>query len=133
MSAPTYASSSYVVKDDVIRIPELFPIADKSIKEWSTLISADTTLCAILGFLKPKSIVDAGQLIASIESLEVLKVSEDELEDEDRELEASVEMIDSVPASIIDNATQYEESVNNDHRQQIMNDAMQYVCLSISF
>src|SRR5579859_8247571 len=111
MSTPTYASSSYMVKDGVIHIPELFPIANKSIKEWSTLISVDTTLCTILSLPKLKSIVDANQPTASVESSEVFEVSEDETEDEDKEWEASLEMIDSIPASIIDNATQYETSV----------------------
>ena len=97
MSSPTYQSSSYVVREGVIRTPEQFPIYNKSLTEWSTLIATNTLLHTILGLPKPKTIADATQPTSD----ELSEASEDESEDEYRKREASVKMLDSVPASII--------------------------------
>ena len=123
MSSPTYVLSSYVVQDDVIRIPEQFPIKNKSLPDWSHFIASSPLLCTILGLPKPKP-----KPTADATSEESPEVSEDESEDEDIEREAGLEMLGSVPASIIDNATQYEASMNDLHRQQTIDDALQYVC-----
>lgn len=125
MSAPTYSSCSYVVGDDVIRIPERFPIQNKSVIEWCSFIGNNTLLHSILGLPKQKPIADH-PTSASDQSSEV---SEDESDDEDME----EELLESVSASIIDNATQYEASVNDQHYQQIINAAVEYVSLLYFF
>src|SRR5271168_697425 len=63
MSAATYSSSSYVVEDGVIRIPEQFPIDNKSFIEWCGFMWKNTLLHSILGidFPKQKPIADAHQ------------------------------------------------------------------------
>ena len=129
MSTPTYPSSSYEAQNDVIRIPEQFPITNKSLTEWSTFIANNALLHVILGLPKPKPIADAAQPTSEKSP----EVSEDESEDEDRQLEASLEMLESVPSTIIDNASRYEASINEIHRQQMIDDAMPYVCILYFF
>jgi hypothetical protein len=129
MSSPTYALASYVAQDDVIRIPEQFPIIHKSLPQWFRFIANNMLLNTILGLPKPQPIPDAPQHTSE----ESLEVSEDESEDENIEQEANLEMLDNVPESIIDNAIEYEASMNDLHRQQIIDDALKYVCLLYFF
>jgi len=133
MSAPTYSSSSYVVKDGVIRTPERFPIDNKSLAEWYNFITNNTLLQSILGLPKQKPIADAHQSTFENTSNESSEVSEDESDDEAMEEEARLELVERVPASIIDTATQYEASVNDQHYEQIIDAAMEYVSLLYFF
>ena len=135
MSTPTYSSSSYVVKDGAIRIPERFPINNKSLIEWHNFMGNNTLLHSILGLGLPKQkpIADAHQSTSANASDQSSEVSEDESDDENMEEEARLELLESVPASIIDNATQYEASINDQHYQQIIKDAVEYVSLLYFF
>src|SRR5208282_4915101 len=135
MSAATYLSSSYVVEDGVIRIPEQFPIDNKSFIEWCGFMGKNTLLHSILGidFPKQKPIADAHQSTFANASDQSSEVSEDKSDDEDMEEEARLDLLESVPTSTIELATQYEASVNDQHYQQIVNDAVEYVCLLYFF
>lgn len=127
MSSPTYASSSYVVDDGVIRLPEQFPTYNKSLREWSAFIASNELLRSILGLPKSKPVEDTNSSVESSES------SEDKSEGEDMEQEVALEMLENVPESLINNAAEYEASVNSLHHQQMIESAMQYVCLLYFF
>src|SRR5271170_754755 len=58
MSSLIYASS-YEVRDGVIRTPELFPVYDKSLTEWSTFMSTNPFINTIFSLPKPKPVTDA--------------------------------------------------------------------------
>jgi hypothetical protein len=122
MSAPTYSSCSYVVNDDVIRIPERFPIHNKSVVEWCSFIGNNISLNSMLG-LHQKPVAD--HPTSANTSDRSSEASEEGSDDEDMQ----PELLESVPASMIDNASQYEALVNDEHYQNMINVAAEYVCL----
>lgn len=125
MSVPTFESGSYVAHDNVVRVPEHFPVNHRSLGDWSRFIANNPVLTTILDLPKPNSVTDATQTTSE----ERAEVSDDDSEDEQMEEEVRLEMLESVPGSIVDSAIQYEASTNEIHRQQIIDDVSEYVCL----
>ena len=54
-------------------------------------------------------------------------MSEDDSEDKQMQEEVGLEMLESVPGSIVDSVIEYEASTYEIHRQQITNDVSEYV------
>jgi hypothetical protein len=129
MSVPTLESIRYVPKDDVIRIPDHLPIRHRSLAEWTQFIANSPLLTTILDLPKPKSHTDLTQ----IRFEDTAKESEDESDDEQNQEEVNLEMLETVPKSIIESANQYEASMEEIHRQQIIEDVSQFVCFLCTF
>ena len=125
MSIPTFESTSYIPENEVIHIPEQFPINHRSLAEWTQFIANTPLLAAILDLPKPKSVANLTQT----DSDDITDVSEDDSDDEQRQEEVDLEMLDSVPANIIDSANHYQTAMEEIHHKNIIDDVSRYVYL----